>query len=273
MFAEIIINSNARALNRIFDYRVPENLENKIKIGTRVVVPFGKGEKREDGFVIQLKDNSEFANKDICEIEEKESLTEENVILAKLMARKYFCNISDCIKLMLPPGTGAKKLENRAKEKIGKFVFLKKEKDEIDFLIETGKLKSEKQIRVAKFLLNNDVVYASDLETLTDVSKAVLKTMEKNGIIETIEKPMERNPFARKNVERDTARELTEEQKDCFYGIVEDIEYNQYSKNLIFGVTGSGKTEVYLQLIATVLEKRKNSHGFSARNIAHTTDG
>ncbi len=241
MFAEIIINSNARALNRIFDYIVPQNLESEITVGTRVLVPFGKGSKLEDGFVIQLKEKSEFAIKEICQINKNESLTEENIVLAKLMARKYFCNISDCIKLMLPPGTGGKKLESRAKEKFGNFVFLKKEEEEIDFLIRTGKLKSEKHIRVAKFLLDQDGIYISDLEILTDVSKSILKTMEKNGILEIVEKPIQRNPFARKKVEKDTPKTLTEEQKNCFNGIAEDIEEGQYSKNLIFGITGSRK--------------------------------
>lgn len=239
MFAEIIINSNARALNRIFDYIVPKQLENELKIGARVVVPFGKGAKLEDGFVINLKEKSEFANREISQIDTKESLTEENIILAKLMARKYFCNLSDCIKLMLPPGTGGKNLKNRAKEKTGNFVFLKKDEDEINFLIETAKLKSEKQIRVAKFLLNNDGIYRPDLEILMDVTQAIIKTMEKNGLLEIVERLIERNPFATKMAKSDMPRKLTEEQKNCFDGIAEDIEENQYSKNLIFGITGS----------------------------------
>lgn len=239
MFAEIIINSNVRALNRIFDYIVPKDLENQVKVGTRVFVPFGKGSKIEDGFVINLKETSEFAVKEICRIDENESLTEENIVLSKLMARKYFCNISDCIKLMLPPGTGGKKPESRVKEKVGNFIFLKKDEEEIDFLIESGKLKSEKQIRALRFLLENDGIYKADLELLADVSHAVLKTLEKNGMIEIVEKPIERNPFFHKNVERDEPKELTDEQKNCFFGIAEDIEFNQFSKNLIFGITGS----------------------------------
>ncbi len=239
MFAEIIINSNAKALNRIFDYIVPNDFENEIKIGTRVLVPFGRASKLEDGFVIALKETSQFAVKQISQMDKKESLTEENIVLAKLMARKYFCNISDCIKLMLPPGTGGKKMENRAKEKMGNFVFLKKDEDEVNFLIETRKIKSEKQIRAAQFLLENDGIYISDLEVLADVSHAVLKTMEKNEIIEIVEKVIERNPFVHKNVERDTPKKLTDEQQDCFHSIAEDIEFNQYSKNLIFGITGS----------------------------------
>ena len=128
-YAEVIINSNARALNRIFDYIVPLDFEEKIKVGTRVFVPFGNNKKLEDGFVINIKATSEFANKEIAKISEEQSLTENNIILAKLMARKYFCNISECIKLMLPPGTGGKELENRAKEKTGSFVFLKEDKN------------------------------------------------------------------------------------------------------------------------------------------------
>ena len=124
MIAEIIINSNARALNRVFDYIVPEELEEKIRVGSRVFVSFGNGKKLDDGFVINLKENSKFANKEISSISDENSLTEENIILAKLMARKYFCNISDCIKLMLPPGTGNKELNNRVKEKKGNFAFL-----------------------------------------------------------------------------------------------------------------------------------------------------
>ena len=134
-YAEVIINSNARALNRIFDYIVPMDFEEKIKVGTRVFVPFGNNKKLEDGFVINIKATSEFANKEIAKISEEQSLTENNIILAKLMARKYFCNISECIKLMLPPGTGGKELENRAKEKTGSFVFLKEDIEQIYSLI------------------------------------------------------------------------------------------------------------------------------------------
>ena len=94
MFAEVIINSNARALNKIFDYIVPEEMIEKINIGARVSVPFGRGKNIEDGFVINLKSESEFANKEICRIDLEQSLTEDNIVLAKLMARKYFCNIS-----------------------------------------------------------------------------------------------------------------------------------------------------------------------------------
>ena len=74
MIAEIIINSNAKALNKTFDYIVPKDIENIIKLGNRVFVPFGRGNKEEEGYVIGFKDESEFANKEIAKIEIENSL-------------------------------------------------------------------------------------------------------------------------------------------------------------------------------------------------------
>ena len=242
MFAEVIINNNAKALNKIFDYIIPVELENRVKIGTRVFVPFGKSKKFEDGFVINIKEKSDFANKSISNISETQDfLNEEKINLAKLMARKYFCNISECIKLMLPPGTSSKELENRVKSKKGNFVYLLKDVEEIENLIEQKILKSGKQIRALRFLCNNDGMYISDLEALTDVSHAVLKTLEKNGYIQISEEIIERNPFINKNIVRDTAKILNEEQQVCFNGIKYSIDNNTFSSNLIYGVTGSRK--------------------------------
>ncbi len=241
MYGEIIINSNARALNRIFDYIVPKEMEKDIKIGSRVFVPFGNTKKLEDGFVIGLKENSEFAKKEIAKLDNKERLTEANISLAKLMARKYFCNISDCIKLMLAPGTASKELANRAKEKKGNFVYLNKKSEIIEEEIQNGILKSEKQIRALKFLIKNNGIYISDLEKLADISKAILNTLKKNGYIEFREEQILRNPFISKNFSRDKAKLLNSEQSYCFNKIKAYIDASEYSTNLIYGITGSRK--------------------------------
>ncbi|MCL2354818.1 MAG: hypothetical protein FWC68_02890 [Oscillospiraceae bacterium] len=126
MIAEVVINSIAKELNKTFDYIVPDRLKQDAKIGSRVFVPFGR-KKAEEGYIIGFKKSSEYANKEITKIEDN-ILTQENITLAKLMARRYFCNISDCIKLMLPPGSSNKKLENRVKDKTGNFVQLKRKR-------------------------------------------------------------------------------------------------------------------------------------------------
>lgn len=235
MVAEVIINSIAKELNRTFDYIVPDSMKDTAIIGARVFVPFGKT-KVEEGFIINLKKSSTFANKEILKVEDN-ILNEKHIELAKIMARRYFCNISDCIKLMLPPGNTTKKIGNRIKDKSANFVYLKKEIEQIELDIETEKLKSEKHIRVINFLKDNEGIYIADLEAITDVSRAVLKTLEKNGYIEIVEEKVERNPFKDRKVKRDTKLALTDEQKNAF----DKIKDSKYREFLIYGVTGSRK--------------------------------
>ena len=257
MIAEVLINSNVKNLNKYFDYNVPVELTGTIKIGDRVLVPFGRKKDLEEGYVINFKEKTDFEVKYIASIENEHGLTKNNIELAKIMSRRYFCNIADCIKLMLQPGTSAKTFTNRVKEKNSRFVKLKKSIEEIEFDIETKKLKSEKQIKALKFLNDNPDILKTDLETLTETSNAILKTLEKNGYIEIFEKQVNRNPFINKNVEKTIDLELTGEQKEALERVVKSIDNNEYKEFLLYGVTGSGKTEVYLQIIKEVLKKDK----------------
>ena len=143
MIAEVIIQSNVKDLNRIFDYQIPNDLENQVKVGSRVFVPFGRMKTLENGFVIGIKKTSEYETKEIASVQDEKILSEERIELAKWMSKRYFCNISDCLKLMLPPGTSNKEITKRVKEKNINFVTLKKEIDEIEYDIEIGKIKSD----------------------------------------------------------------------------------------------------------------------------------
>lgn len=237
-YAEVILNNNAKALNKIFDYEIPEELKDRIHIGSRVFVPFGRQKSLEDGFVVGLKENSEYANKSIASCEGN-FMSEQKIELAKLMANKYFCNIAECIKLMLPPGTSAKDVNSRTKEKTGSFVYLCKNEDEIEVLIEEKVIRSEKHIKILRFLYVNSGIYSTELEAFLDCSHAILKTLEKHGYIEFRKERMNRNPFLHKNITKDKAKILTEEQQICFDGIKYSIEHHEFSNNLIYGITGS----------------------------------
>ena len=236
MIAEVIINTIAKELNRTYDYIIPDSIKKEIKIGTRVFVPFGKT-KQEEGFVIGIKQNSEFANKEIIKVEDT-ILTKQNIELAKLMSKRYFCNISDCIRLMLPPGMVTKKLENRIKDKTANFVYLKKDEEEIENNIEENIIKSEKHKRVLQFLLGgNEGIHVLDLQAITDVSRTILNTLVKNGYIEIKEEKVERNPFMHKEIKRDKPLKLTEEQNEAYT----KISNSKFKEFLIYGVTGSRK--------------------------------
>lgn len=262
MIAEIIINRSAKKLNRTFDYNIPQELEELVMIGSTVLVPFGKTAKGkeanlEEGYVVNIKEKTTYEVKDIVQI--KHNLTESQIELAKWMANRYFCNVSDCIKQMLTPGTKGKQENNKVQDKKIQVVYLKKEIEEIEFEISENIIKSEKQKKILQFLKNNEGATVPEIEMFTSGTRAIVKTLEKNGYIEIVEKKVERNPLENKNLEKTENLKLTQEQQNTFDQITNKMEIKQYEEFLIHGVTGSGKTEIYLQLIGKALDQNKTA--------------
>ncbi len=265
MIAEVIINRTAKKLNRTFDYQIPTNLDGIIFVGSKVLVPFGKSGKLEEAFVVGLKEKSNYKNeiKEIAKLEEQ--LKDEQIALATWMAKRYFCNISDCIKLMLTPGTRTQNREKRIQDKTINCVYVKKEVEEIEWDLAIGKIKSEKQKKIIEFVKDNEGVTIPEIEMMTDTSRAIVNTLRKNGYLEIIEQKMERNPLDRKDVEKIKNTEkvekhkLTEEQEIAYQEIAQKMEERSYQSFLLYGITGSGKTEVYLQLIEKAWEKKRTA--------------
>ena len=141
MIAEVIMNSNVKNLDRTFDYNIPHDMEDKVTIGSRVLVKFGNIKELKEGFVVNIKEKSEFEVKNIAKVEEKDFVDEPKIKLAKWMAKRYFCNVSDCIKQMLTPGTKAKDENKNVQDKTINAVYLKKDIEEIEFDIEMQKIK------------------------------------------------------------------------------------------------------------------------------------
>ena len=257
MVAEVIINSTAKKLNRTFDYNIPKELENMIIVGSKVLVPFGRLKNLEEAHVVGIKESSEYEIKDIAKVEN--GLTDKQIELADWMAKRYFCNVSECIKLMQTPGTRTKNVNKRVQDKKINVVYLKKDFEEINFDIENGMLKSDKQIRILNFIKDNEGCSISEIEAFTDCSRTIVNTLIKNGYLELVEKRVERNPLNSKEVNNTKKLKLTDEQQEAFNKVSDSIDNNKYEQFLLYGVTGSGKTEVYLQLIDKVIKEDKSA--------------
>lgn len=257
MVAEVIINTTAKKLNRTFDYNIPKELEDMIFVGSKVLVPFGTFKTLEEAHVVGIKESSEFKVKDIAKVEN--GLTDKQIEIAKWIAKRYFCNVSECIKLMQTPGTRTKNVNNRIQDKKINLVYLKKDVEEIEFDIENGKIKSEKQKRILNFVKENEGYTIPDIEALTDCSRAIVNTLIKNGYLELAETKIDRNPLNNKEIENTESLKLTNEQEIAFNKIAKTIDNNEYEQFLLYGVTGSGKTEVYLQLIDKVIKQGKSA--------------
>lgn len=270
MIAEIIINRTAKKLNRTFDYKIPKKLEDIIIVGSKVLVPFGKGEKLEEGFVIGIKEKSEYEVKEISKLED--NLTEEQITLARWMAKRYFCNVSDCIKLMLTPGTRNKDKDKRIQDKTINCVYLKKEIEEIEFDIETGKIKSDKQKKILFFIKDNEGATIPEIEMFTDCSRAIVNTLIKNEYLELIEKKVERDPLQNKKLEKTEHLELTEEQQQAYEKVKNTIDNKEYKSFLLHGITGSRKNRGIYTVNTKSIRRTKNSNFTSARNIINTTN-
>ena len=253
MIAEVIIDSKAKKLNRKFDYEIPKEIEDLVFVGSRVLVPFANFKALEQGYVIKIKESTDFKVKQIAGLEE--NLSKDKIDLARWMARKYFTNVSECIKLMLTPGTKSKKQEKRIKDRTINFVYFNIPYEEIDI----EKIRGEKQKKLLQFLRKNEGLTISEIESIVEISRATINSLIDKNILKLENKKIDRNPLINKNVQKQNKLTLTDEQKEAYTIIEKAIDENRYEEFLLYGVTGSGKTEIYLQLIEKTIKENKSA--------------
>ena len=257
MIAKILINTSVNSLNKVYDYLVPDEMLNDIEVGKRVSVSFGRGKNLEEGIVVKLEEsieNPKYKLKYISSILDDISyIDEKRLKLAKYIAYIYFCNVYDALKLMLPPGTKSKNSSKSIDTRKDNVIILTKSHDEIMQDIQSNIIKSAKQIQLLTFLMYNEYVLVNDIIDGLSISRSVINTAQKNGYVK-IEKVDKQIDFLNElNIKRTEPLRPTDEQKYVIDNISKYIYDEEYKQCLIHGVTGSGKTEVYLQLIDRVL--------------------
>lgn len=247
--AEVVLSNSVRKFDIKYSYIIPDHIKDDIKPGCMVKVPFGIKDTLKNGYVLNISDTiskGNFKLKEIKEVSGHGALLTRNIIeLMEWMRRRYICTYGDVIRCAVP---GVKELS--PKGKTVKCAELAMPDNDIISEIEENRIRQIQQIRILKLLLELRTASSRELARMAGVSYSVIKTLEKNGYIKIAECEVIRDPYADKMPERTYAPVLTGEQQAVIDKINPVIGKHKYEDFLIHGITGSGKTEVYMSLIS-----------------------
>lgn len=247
IYADIIIDISSDKLDRSFQYRVPEKLEREIKVGMVVSIPFGNGNQLRKGYVTGLSDKLKISSgrlKDICGICSGEETTESRLIaLAAWMKVNYGSTMIQALKTVLP-------IQERVKAKEKKYICLDIPEDTgYQILADLEKTRFKARTRLLKELLEKKRLEFALASKELGTTSAVVKKMQEQGIIRIEYDEIMRNSLDTSDIPKEDEKLLTEEQETAVRQIMEEWEKPFPRPVLIEGVTGSGKTQVYMKLI------------------------
>lgn len=246
MYVSVLTQIGVKAVDQTFFYHVPKLLENNIKIGVRVRIPFGN--MILDGFALGISDNSSYDNskiKDIINvIDEEPVLNKEMLLLGKYMSDNLLASLSSCYQVMLPKALKAE-VKSNIKIKYDRYLHRIKSIEEIDRYIDNCKYES--QINLLCKLKEGDIL-------ITKMSSSI-NTIIKYGFASIIYEECKRYKYD--GISNYKRVNLTDKQR-----LVSDTIISSFGKSdtfLLYGVTGSGKTEVYMDVIEKAINNGKSA--------------
>lgn len=255
-YADIIVDISHEKLDKPFQYRVPERLADVLEAGMCVMVPFGSGNKLIRGYVTQIGETCKFdpaRTKDIAGIAENGVSVEDKLIaLAGWIRKNYGSTMISALKTVLPARKSVKKLEHKRIERV-------MDREEVTALL--GECERKHQTAKARLLRELMVQKEIPREWVTGklgVSAPAIRSLVQAGAIREVSEAGYRNPvklqetYERRNTLSAAQRHIVEE-------VIKDFDEGRRGTYLVHGITGSGKTEVYMQLIEEILSRGRQA--------------
>lgn len=251
LYADVIVDISAENLDRTYQYIIPEELKKEVKIGTPVIIPFGKGNRNISGYVVGISDRTRFDKnklKSIVSVSEKGiSSTRILLTLAYWLKEYYGSTMNDAIRTTLP-------VKKKIREAANKSVVLKISSDDAKKLLNelSCKKNAAARIRLLTELIEKGSLDYRYVRNTLNVQQSSLNNLIEKGIIVIENHRLYRTPFSDADIP-DKKVVLNDEQQKAADGILLGYYEHKYRSYLLYGVTGSGKTEVYMSVIEKVV--------------------
>lgn len=258
-YADIIIDISHEAIDRTFQYKVPKHLMDKVRIGTKVSIPFGRGNHFRTGYVVSFSETPVFdidKIKEIADVPEGGIAIESTLIeLASFMKETYGSTMINALKTVMP-------IKEKVKGLVHREVRLLVSKEEgRELLAKYQKKNAKAKVRLLMELLEEICIPYSLVTGKLNISASTLKSMQEEHVIAVEEEGYYRKVFKEQLSEEPEGKKETpnEEQSHIISRVIDDYKNGCPDTYLLKGVTGSGKTLVYIEVIERILAMGKEA--------------